>query len=105
MGMSESYAGGAIKGRRDRVSLATKFGILRDPKNPALRGVSGSPRFQSEDIVPIPGTKRRQYLEENVAALDFVLEPAHLRSLGEVFELDAAAGDRYPPAGMGTLDR
>ncbi len=60
---------------------------------------------QGEDIVPIPGTKRRKYLEENLGALDFVLEPAYVRSLAEVFKPDAAAGDRYPPAGMATLDR
>jgi aryl-alcohol dehydrogenase-like predicted oxidoreductase len=60
---------------------------------------------QGEDIVPIPGTKRRKYLEENVAALDIVLDAAQLQYLGEVFTAHAAAGDRYPPAGMGTLGR
>jgi aryl-alcohol dehydrogenase-like predicted oxidoreductase len=53
---------------------------------------------QGEDIVPIPGTKRRKYLEENAAAPDFALSSEVANSLREVFPLDAAAGDRYVPA-------
>jgi aryl-alcohol dehydrogenase-like predicted oxidoreductase len=53
---------------------------------------------QGEDIVPIPGTKRRKYLEENAAAADFALAPKVVNSLRELFHLDAAAGDRYIPA-------
>jgi aryl-alcohol dehydrogenase-like predicted oxidoreductase len=53
---------------------------------------------QGEDIVPIPGTKRRRYLEENATAVDFALPPEAVNSLREVFPLDAAAGDRYVPA-------
>jgi aryl-alcohol dehydrogenase-like predicted oxidoreductase len=53
---------------------------------------------QGDDIVPIPGTKRRKYLEENAAAVDFSLPPDVVNSLREVFPLDAAAGDRYVPA-------
>jgi aryl-alcohol dehydrogenase-like predicted oxidoreductase len=51
---------------------------------------------QGDDIVPIPGTKRRQYLEENVAALEVKLTPDHLRRIDEVFPHGAAAGLRYP---------
>jgi aryl-alcohol dehydrogenase-like predicted oxidoreductase len=51
---------------------------------------------QDEDIVPIPGTKRRQYLEENVGALDVQLTPEDLRRIDEVFPYGAAAGPRYP---------
>ncbi len=51
---------------------------------------------QGGDIVPIPGTKRRKYLEENVGALDVELSTDELRTLSEVFPLGAAAGDRYP---------
>ena len=51
---------------------------------------------QGGDIVPIPGTKRRKYLEENVGALDVELSADELRTLGEVFPLGAAAGERYP---------
>lgn len=48
------------------------------------------------DVVPIPGTKRRTYLEQNVAAADLVLTPAELAALDEVFPADATAGSRYP---------
>jgi aryl-alcohol dehydrogenase-like predicted oxidoreductase len=50
---------------------------------------------QGEDIVPIPGTKRRKYLEENVAALDVTLTPEDLRRLAEAFPRGAASGQRY----------
>ncbi len=53
---------------------------------------------QGEDIVPIPGTKRRKYLEENAAATEVALTAAMLQSLSEEFLPDAAAGDRYVPA-------
>ena len=42
---NEELVGRAIKGKRDRVVLATKFGIVRDPKNPSMRGVSGKPEY------------------------------------------------------------
>jgi aryl-alcohol dehydrogenase-like predicted oxidoreductase len=51
---------------------------------------------QGDDIVPIPGTKRRKYLEENAAAVDLKLTPDDLRRLSEVFPFGAAAGMRYP---------
>ena len=53
---------------------------------------------QGDDIVPIPGTKRRKYLEENATAVDFSLAPDVLKSLGVVFPPNVAAGDRYNPA-------
>jgi aryl-alcohol dehydrogenase-like predicted oxidoreductase len=51
---------------------------------------------QDTNIVPIPGTKRRRYLEENVAALEVKLTPADLRRIEELFPAGAAAGERYP---------
>jgi aryl-alcohol dehydrogenase-like predicted oxidoreductase len=60
---------------------------------------------QGEDVVPIPGTKRRRYLEENVGALAVQLTPARLAELNAVFPLDAAAGERYPANMMGALGR
>jgi aryl-alcohol dehydrogenase-like predicted oxidoreductase len=51
---------------------------------------------QGDDIVPIPGTKRRKYLEENVAAADLKLTAEDLRRLSEVFPSGAASGMRYP---------
>ncbi|HTX31000.1 MAG TPA: aldo/keto reductase [Solirubrobacteraceae bacterium] len=51
---------------------------------------------QGEDIVPIPGTKRRRYLEENVAATEIELTEDDLRRLDEAAPPGATAGDRYP---------
>ena len=51
---------------------------------------------QGEDIIPIPGTKRRSYLDQNIGALDVVLSPAELAELDKAFPPDAAAGPRYP---------
>jgi len=51
---------------------------------------------QGEDIVPIPGTKRRKYLEEDAGALDVQLTPEDLRRIEEVAPRGAAAGERYP---------
>jgi len=50
---------------------------------------------QGDDVVPIPGTKRRSYLEENVAAEDITLTGEELRRIDEVLPVGAAAGDRY----------
>ena len=60
---------------------------------------------QGEDIVPIPGTKRRPYLEENLGALDVALSPAELAEIGRLFPPDAAAGPRYPEAMQRSLGR
>src|SRR5271154_6678582 len=51
---------------------------------------------QDKNIVPIPGTKRRKYLEENVAAIDVKLSPEDLRRIDEIFPTGAASGLRYP---------
>jgi aryl-alcohol dehydrogenase-like predicted oxidoreductase len=51
---------------------------------------------QGDDIVPIPGTKRRKYLEENAAAVDLKLTSVDVRRLNEVFPTGAASGLRYP---------
>src|SRR6202044_1326604 len=51
---------------------------------------------QDKNIVPIPGTKRRKYLEENIAAIDVKLTEEDLRRIGEIFPTGAAAGQRYP---------
>jgi len=55
---------------------------------------------QGEEIVPIPGTKRRSYLEENVAAADVELTPEDLSLINEIAPQGAAAGTRYPEAMM-----
>jgi aryl-alcohol dehydrogenase-like predicted oxidoreductase len=60
---------------------------------------------QGNDIVPIPGTKHRTYLEENVAAVGLELTADELRALDEAFPLDAAAGARYSEGGMRVVNR
>jgi aryl-alcohol dehydrogenase-like predicted oxidoreductase len=55
---------------------------------------------QGRDIVPIPGTKRVRYLEENAAAAGITLSPDDLADIDAVAPAGVAAGDRYPPAGM-----
>ncbi len=60
---------------------------------------------QGDDIVPIPGTKRRKYLEENATAVDLSLAPDLMGKLQDIFPPDAAAGERYVPAMKALLDR
>jgi len=59
---------------------------------------------QGEDIVPIPGTKQRPYLEEDVRALEVELAPADLEEIDEVAPKGVAAGARYHEAGMRTIN-
>jgi aryl-alcohol dehydrogenase-like predicted oxidoreductase len=59
---------------------------------------------QGDDIVPIPGTKRRNYLEENAAAADLKLTAEDLRRLSEVFPSGAASGMRYPEHMMNLIN-
>ncbi len=58
---------------------------------------------RGDDVVPIPGTKRRRYLEENAEAADVELTDEELERLGQAFPQGAAAGERYPD--MSTIDR
>jgi aryl-alcohol dehydrogenase-like predicted oxidoreductase len=60
---------------------------------------------QGDDIVPIPGTKRRKYLDENIAALDIKLSDEDLKRLDEILPPGAAAGERYHARGMETVNR
>jgi len=59
---------------------------------------------QGEDIVPLFGTKRRKYLDENLAALDVEISPADLEEIDEVAPKGVAAGERYAPGGMKTIN-
>lgn len=59
---------------------------------------------QGHDIVPIPGTKRRKYLELNAAAADIILSQEDLARIEDVFPKDAAAGSRYPEAMMKSVN-
>ena len=80
-------------------SLAAEKGIK--PGQLALAWVLA----QGIDIVPIPGTKRRVYLEENVGAVDVKLSNAEIEKLSNAIPRGAAAGDRYVASSMTALNR
>jgi aryl-alcohol dehydrogenase-like predicted oxidoreductase len=60
---------------------------------------------QGEDIVPIPGSKRRNRLEENAAAVDIRLTPEELEEIDALIPAGMASGTRYPEGGMRTINR
>jgi aryl-alcohol dehydrogenase-like predicted oxidoreductase len=60
---------------------------------------------KGNDVVPIPGTKRRKYLEENAAAARVQLTPAEIEELEAAVPQSEIAGDRYHEASMKTIDR
>jgi aryl-alcohol dehydrogenase-like predicted oxidoreductase len=78
-------------------ALAAEKGVT--PSQLALAWVLS----RGDEIVPIPGTKRRSYLEENAGAIDVELTPDDLERLERVFPAGVAAGDRYPD--MSTVNR
>ena len=79
--------------------LAAKMGC--QPSQLALAWVLA----QGEDIIPIPGTRRVKYLDENIGSLDVRLTPADLAAIDEVLPPGTAAGERYAPAQMKNLNR
>jgi aryl-alcohol dehydrogenase-like predicted oxidoreductase len=78
--------------------IASKHGCT--PSQLALAWVLA----QGDDIVPIPGTKRRRYIEENVAAADLTLSKHELAELDAAFPVGAASGMRYPKFMMNILN-
>jgi aryl-alcohol dehydrogenase-like predicted oxidoreductase len=60
---------------------------------------------QGDDIVPIPGTKQRKYLEENTRAIEVELSAADLAEIDEVAPKGVAVGERYNEGSMRTIDR
>ena len=80
-------------------AIASKKGIT--PGQLALAWVLA----QGDDIVPIPGTKRRKYLEENIAAGSVVITPEELAEIAAVFPRGLASGERYPAYMMAFLNR
>lgn len=60
---------------------------------------------QGETIVPIPGTKRRRYLEENVAAAEIALSPGDRARIEEALPPRSVVGERYPPSTLSLIDR
>ena len=79
--------------------LAVKYGYT--PSQLALAWVLS----KDEYLTPIPGTKRRKYLEENAAAVEIALSAEQVQELDDIFPPDAAAGGRYAPAAMELLNR
>ncbi len=79
-------------------TLATEKGVK--PGQVALAWVLA----QGNDVVPIPGTKRRTYLEENVAAAEITLSNAEIEKLSNAIPRGAASGDRYLAASMKALN-
>ena len=59
---------------------------------------------QGQDIVPIPGTKRRKYLEQNAAAAEIILSREELAAIEDVFPKNAVSGLRYPEAMMKSVN-
>jgi aryl-alcohol dehydrogenase-like predicted oxidoreductase len=60
---------------------------------------------KGRDIVPIPGTKRRKYLEENVAAETIQLDPAEMKAIDDTLAPGKVSGQRYADWIMATIDR
>jgi aryl-alcohol dehydrogenase-like predicted oxidoreductase len=78
----------------DVKALAAKKGIL--PSQLALAWVMA----QGDDIVPIPGTKRRKYLEENAGTVEVTFSIEELAVINALFPPDTAVGARYPESMM-----
>jgi len=99
---SPRFQGGNFQKNLDLVNEVE--GIAREknckPSQLALAWVLA----QGDDIVPIPGTKRRQYVEENAAAVDVNLTKDDLRRLNQIFPSGAAAGLRYPEQMMSLIN-
>ncbi len=79
--------------------LASRKGVA--PAQIALAWVLA----QGEDIVPIPGTKRRKYLEENAAAADLTLSASDRAAIEAILPKGGATGLRYPPESLAMVDR
>jgi aryl-alcohol dehydrogenase-like predicted oxidoreductase len=117
---NEKLVGKAIKGRRDGVVLATKFGIVRDPKNSQWRGVNGKPDYvgkaceaslrrlgvETIDLYYQHRVDPKTPIEETVvAALKVKLTSDDLARLNELMPPDVAAGARYSEEMMRVLNR
>ncbi len=100
---SPRFQGGNFQKNLDLVARLQDMAAARGcaPAQLALAWVLG----QGGDIVPIPGTKRRDRLDENLGALDHVLCPGELQELTGLFPPGAAAGTRYPEAAMHMVNR
>ena len=80
-------------------AIATRRGVLSAQL--ALAWVLA----KGQDLVPIPGTKRRKYLEQNATAAEISLTPGEIAELEAAIPQDEVAGDRYPAPAMHAIDR
>src|SRR5207249_1854395 len=161
---NEQLLGRALRGYREQVIIATKFGILRDPNKPGYRGISGKPDYVRKacegslrrlgvdvidlyyqhrvdpdtpieetvgamaelvqkgkvrflglseagalsrvaNVVPIAGTKHREYLQDNEGAVDVTLTTKDVARIAEVASHEAVAAARYPDWAMQMVNR
>jgi aryl-alcohol dehydrogenase-like predicted oxidoreductase len=101
--LSPRFQGDNFQRNLDLVTRITDMARARGATAPqlALAWVMN----KSPQVVPIPGTKRRKYLDENLKALELRLSPAEIDELDRAFPVGAASGTRYPEAMMGSLGR
>lgn len=97
------FAGDAFTANQRLAEAVTTFAAQKGctPAQVALAWVLA----QGDDIVPIPGTKRLKYLEENIAALEIDLSGKECRQLEQAFPAGAARGERYAEQAMKAIDR
>ena len=93
-------------------NLGTNLGLVAQIERVAkAKGVSAGQialawvLAQGEDVIPIPGSKRRERLEENAAAADIQLTAEELSEIDALLPPGIAAGTRYPEAGMRAVNR
>jgi aryl-alcohol dehydrogenase-like predicted oxidoreductase len=96
--ISPRFQGAALERNNQLVAALGKFAAEHraKPAQIALAWLLG----KHPHVVPIPGTKRRTYLRENVAAADITLRPADIAELDRIFTPSKIAGARYPEEGM-----
>jgi aryl-alcohol dehydrogenase-like predicted oxidoreductase len=91
---------------KKNVELADRVREIADEKNATPGQLALAWLLaQGDDVVPIPGTKRRKYLEENAAAADVTLTEEHLRRIEEAMPRGSAAGERYSERQMRAVNR
>ena len=90
---------------RNQALLTAVRKIAGDKKVTPAQAALAWVMAQRADIVPIPGTKRRKYLEENAAAAEIALSADDLARLAAAFPKNAAAGERYVAASMAAVNR
>ncbi|HEX3106357.1 MAG TPA: aldo/keto reductase, partial [Terriglobales bacterium] len=79
--------------------------IAREKKCTAAQLALAWVLAQGDDIAPIPGTKRRKYLEQNLDAVNIKLNPKDLARIDEAAPKGIAAGERYAERAMAALDK